>query len=232
MFKNAMNKEVMKRLILNQAMENHLRAIYDVLEKNDWAATSEIAKRLNISSASVTAMIKRLSQFKLVTYVPYQGVQLSEMGRKAALEIIRHHRLLELYLSEALGVPWDLVHGEAEKLEHVLSEELEERIAKVLGDPTKDPHGAPIPSRDGTVPKIEGRALFSVNAGETVTFLWVDDRIPEFLRYLGKLNLYPGTSLKVVKVEPHGGTLVLQVRDSEIVLGQQAAQEIYVSMAS
>ena len=119
----------MAQITLNQAMENHLRAIHEALETNEWATTSDIAKRLGISSASVTAMSKKLSRLKLVTYVPYHGVQLTKLGEKSALEIVRHHRLLELYLSEALGVPWDRVHDEAEKLEHVLSEELEERIS-------------------------------------------------------------------------------------------------------
>lgn len=222
----------MERITLNQAMENHLRAIHEALETNEWATTSECARRLGISSASVTAMSKKLSNLKLVTYVPYQGVQLTKLGEKSALEIVRHHRLLELYLSEALGIPWDRVHDEAEKLEHVLSEELEERISKSLGDPTQDPHGAPIPARDGTIDHVEYRALSSVEPGETVTLLRVDDRVPEFLRYLGSMNLYPGTVMKVITVEPLGGLLALRVCDKEIVLGSQAAGMIRVTTAA
>lgn len=213
-------------------MEDYLKVIYDVLETKDWATTSDIAKCMDISSPSVTAMIKRLKKLKLVNYKPYYGVQLTKAGKAAALEIIRHHRLLELYLYEALGVPWDLVHEEAEKLEHILSDELEERIAKALGYPAMDPHGAPIPTKEGTVDKIESRTLSSVKSGETVTLLRVDDRVPEFLRFLAKHNLYPGTSLKVIDVEPHAGLLTLKVANTEVALSQKAADDIHVTIST
>lgn len=222
----------MKRPLLNQAMEDYLKVIYEILETTEWATTSDIAKCMEISAPSVTAMLKRLEKLKLVNYKPYYGVRLSKIGKEAALEIVRHHRLLELYLFKALGMPWDLVHAEAEKLEHVLSEEIEERIADVLGDPSCDPHGSPIPKKDGTIIEIESRALSSVKSGESVTLLRVDDRVPEFLRYLAKYNLYPGTILKVVKVEPHAGLITLIVDNNEISLSQKVANDIFVSISA
>ncbi len=209
-------------------MENYLKVILEILEQEERATTSAIADRLVLSSASVTAMIKKLARLKLIAYEPYQGVRLTEIGTKTALEIVRHHRLLELFLSEALGVPWDRVHDEAERLEHVLSEDLEDRIAAVLGNPKIDPHGAPIPAPDGTVQRIEGRRLSSVDPGESVVVVEVADRDPELLRYLGKLDMYPGTEVRVLAVEPYQGPLVLKSNDREFILGRLAADEIRV----
>ena len=218
-----------KAILLSQSMENYLKVIFAILEKSDRATTSLIAERMGIASPSATAMIKKLAEVKLVTHEPYQGVQLTEVGRKMALEIVRHHRLLELYLSEALGVPWDQVHEEAEKLEHVISEDLENRIDDVLGNPTVDPHGAPIPSRDGTLRRIEGRRLSEVEPGESVKVMQVEDGDPELLRYLGSLNLYPGTEIEVLAVEPYDGPIVLRLGDGELILGRGAAAEVMVS---
>lgn len=220
----------LRKPVLNQALEDYLKAIYDILESSEWATTSEIATCMGISAPSVTAMIKRLKKLNLVKYKPYYGVQLTEIGKLAAMEIVRHHRLLELYLFKALNVPWDLVHGEAEKLEHALSEDLEDRIAQVLGNPTTDPHGAPIPTKDGKISDIKSRTLSSVNRGETVTLLRVNDRVPEFLRFLAKHDLYPGANLEVIEVEPHAGLITLKVNNNEIALSHKAADEIYVSM--
>lgn len=214
--------------MLSQAMENYLRAIFEILEYEDRATTSQIADRMEIASASVTAMLKKLARLNMIVYEPYQGVSLTDVGEKTALEIVRHHRLLELYLLEALGVPWDLVHAEAERLEHVLSEDLEERIAAALGDPTVDPHGSPIPTRDGTIQRIDACRLSSVGAGETVTVVEVGDRDPGLLRYLGELELYPGTVVTVLAVEPYQGPMVLKSNGREILLGRGAADEIRV----
>jgi DtxR family Mn-dependent transcriptional regulator len=216
---------------LSQAMENYLRAIFEVLEREERATTSALAGRLGVAAASVTAMIKKLSQLRLITYEPYQGVRLTPAGERAALEIIRHHRLLELYLSEALGVPWEQVHTEAEKLEHVISEDLEDRIATALGDPAFDPHGSPIPARDGTMQRVKTRRLSTVTVGETVTVVEVSDRDPKLLRYLGDLQLYPGTVVQITAVEPFEGPLVLQVDGREIMLGRQAADGVRVTLA-
>ena len=160
------------------------------------------------------------------------GGTLHRRRGKAALEIVRHHRLLELYLSETLGVPWERVHEEAEKLEHVISEDLEDRMARVRHDPSVEPHGAPIPARDGTIRRGRARPLSAVDPGETVTVLEVDDRDPELLKYLGRLELYPGTVVRVTAVEPFEGPLVLHVNHREITLGRRAADGIRVTMAA
>ena len=214
--------------MLTAAMEDYLKAIFEVLEHQKRATTSAIAERLQIAPASVTAMIKRLSRLKMITYEPYQGVRFSKVGEKAALEIVRHHRLLELYLSEALGVPWERVHEEAEKLEHVLSEDLEDRIANSLGDTSVDPHGAPIPTREGVIRRVKARRLSTVEPGETVKVIEVDDRDPELLKYLGSLQLYPGTTIRVTSVEPFDGPIMLYMQERAIMLGRRAAEEILV----
>ena len=217
--------------MLSQSMENYLKVIYEVLEREDRAATSAIADQMGVASASVTAMLKKLAGLQLLTYERYQGVRLTPAGEKTALEIVRHHRLLELYLAEALDVPWDRVHEEAERLEHALSDDLEERIATALGDPKVDPHGSPIPSRDGIVDRVDARRLSSVEAGETVTVVEVADRDPDLLRYLGKLEMFPGTVVRVLAVEPFQGPLVLRSNGREFILGRQAADEIQVSVS-
>jgi len=210
-------------------MENYLKAIFEILEHQDRASTSSIAGRMGIAPPSVTAMVKKLAELRLVTHEPYQGVRLTPVGEMAAVEIVRHHRLIERYLAEALGVPWDQVHDEAEKLEHVISEDLEDRIDGALGFPTVDPHGAPIPHRDGTVKRVSGRPLTDVDAGERVEVVEVDDRDPAVLRYLGERGLYPGTSLEVVVVEPFGGSITARVADREFALGRDAAASVRVS---
>jgi len=216
------------RTVLTAAMEDYLKAIFEVLEYQQRATTSAIAERLRIAPASVTAMVKRLSRLKMITYEPYQGVRFTRLGEKAALEIVRHHRLLELYLSEALGVPWERVHEEAEKLEHVLSEDLENRIADSLGDTSVDPHGAPIPTREGVIRRLKTRRLSAIEPGETVKVLEVDDRNPELLKYLGSLQLFPGTTIRVTAVEPFDGPITLRMEGREVLLGRRAADEILV----
>lgn len=218
-----------KESVLTRSMQNYLKAIFGILESDERATTSIIAERMGIASPSVTAMIKKLAAFNLVSHEPYQGVTLTRTGKKTALEIVRHHRLIELYLAEALGVPWDEVHDEAEELEHVISESLEDRISAALGHPTTDPHGAPIPARDGSLSKQPGRRLSDVHVGERVVVVRVDDRDPELLRYLGNRDLYPGTRVEVIAVEPYEGPLVLRLADKEFSLGRGAAKEIFVA---
>jgi DtxR family Mn-dependent transcriptional regulator len=214
---------------LTQSMENYLKAIFEIVEHAERASTSSIAVRMGIAPASVTAMVKKLADLHLVTHEPYQGVQLTPVGELAAVEVVRHHRLIEKYLAEALGVPWDQVHAEAEKLEHVISEDLEDRIASALGEPATDPHGAPIPSRDGTIRRIDARRLSDVAASERVVVVEVDDRDSALLRYLGERGLYPGTRVEVVHVEPYGGSLTLRVGEGQFAIGREAAAEIRVT---
>ncbi|MFN2489443.1 MAG: metal-dependent transcriptional regulator [Actinomycetota bacterium] len=193
-------------------------------------STKAIAERLDVSAASATNMLKKLDSLGLVKHLPYRGAELTNAGRKIALEVIRHHRLLETYLAEALGVPWDEVHDEAEVLEHVLSERLEDRIAKVLGEPTEDPHGHPIPPRDGDIARSSGVAITDLAVGAAATVAEVSDRDPELLRYLGDMGIYPGVRIRLVAVGPFGGPLTVAVAEGERQLGRDAAFNVLVDV--
>src|ERR1700710_3130405 len=167
------------------AVQDYAKAIYALeLRGGEAVSTNALAERLGVTPASASGMVKRLGELGLVEHQPYRGVSLTEDGRRVALEVMRHHRLLELYLFESLGVPWDRVHKEAEVLEHVLSEELEEVIAAKLGDPTHDPHGDPIPSRELTIEEISTASLQSLQPGARGVFARVSDSDPDMLRYL------------------------------------------------
>lgn len=217
--------------MITQAIQDYLKTIYKLSEKGGAVGTNQIAERLTLSQASVTGMIKRLAELKLIRYVPYRGVELTKAGRKIALETIRHHRLIELYLAEALGFSWDQVHEEAEKLEHVISEEFEDRVAEILGHPTTDPHGAPIPSKDGDIEERELQPLTSAEAGQTVCVKQVSDADPEMLRYLGKIGIYPDVELEVLERAPFDGPMLVQVADKQHYLGQTITDTIYVAAA-
>ncbi|MEE8149151.1 MAG: metal-dependent transcriptional regulator [candidate division Zixibacteria bacterium] len=219
-------------MILSESIEDYLKAIYALKKEAGKVVTTQLAERLEVKPASVTGMVRKLAKMKLVTYKPYQGVALTKSGRKIALEIIRHHRLLELYLSEVMGLPWDKVHIEAEKLEHALSEELEERIDELLGFPTTDPHGAPIPSKTGKVNSCVSHKLSELRQGEKATIAEVSDEDSELLRYLGDLGLFPKEVVRVVAVAPFKGPITLQLNQREIVVGREAANEIYVKAIS
>lgn len=214
---------------LTRSMEDHVKAIFEVLEHDERATTSAVARRLRVASSSVTAMIRRLAALGLVTHEPYQGVQLTPVGRRTALEMIRHHRLLELYLARALGVPWDRVHDEAERLEHAISEDLEERIDAALGHPTEDPHGAPIPSREGTVARRVTFPLVDAGPGDCLVVSEVDDRSPELLRHLGSMGMTPGTLVEVVRVDPCDGPVFVRIGQRERAVGRAASCRIRVS---
>jgi DtxR family Mn-dependent transcriptional regulator len=213
-----------------QTVEDYLKAIYELEQEGERLATTALAERLGVTPASVTGMLKKLARLKLVVHRPYRGVELTESGRKIALEVIRHHRLVELYLAEALGVPWDRVHDEAEKWEHVLSEDLEDRIDALLGHPTTDPHGAPIPTREGEFPKPESEyaRLDELEPGQTAVIAEVSDHDPALLRYLGERGLYPNTKVHVTAKEPFGGSLTVRVAGRESALGPEAARYVFV----
>jgi DtxR family transcriptional regulator, Mn-dependent transcriptional regulator len=174
------------------------------------AGTNEIAQALGIAPASVTGMLRRLAEQGLITYERYRGVRLTEGGRRAALRTIRRHRVIEAYLTSALGYPWDRVHEEAERLEHAASDELIDRMAAAIGEPATDPHGAPIPSRDGTLRPRPLLALVDVPAGAAVRILQVGDRDPEQLRYLAALGITPGVDVHVAARAPFGGPITLR----------------------
>ena len=212
-----------------QSVEDYLKAVYEIQREQGEVTTTALAEYLNVAPASVTGMIKKLAEMKLLTHEPYQGVALTRAGRKIALEVIRHHRLVELYLTEALGVPWDQVHAEAEKWEHVLSEDLEERIDNLLGHPTTDPHGAPIPRRDGTLTQPAGVRLAELQPGQAAAVAEVSDHDPALLRYLGSLGLYPKMRVTVTAVAPFHGPLTIRVGETEHTIGHEIAQYIYVT---
>jgi len=216
------------RATISQAMQDYLKAIYKLQEQAELAPTSALADSLGVAPASVTNMCKKLAELNLVEYEPYQGVKFTPAGKKVALEIVRHHRLIELYLAEALKVPWDRVHEEAEKLEHVISEDLEDRMAAALGDPLFDPHGAPIPTRTGTISQQPSGRLADMRAGDRLTVVEVDDHDPELLRYLGSMGLYPGTEVMLLAYAPFDGPLTLCIGEDQHNLGYQAAKAVMV----
>lgn len=213
----------------SSAVEDYTKAIY-ALEARDGqpVSTTALAERLGVTAASASGMVKRLGDLGLVSHRRYHGVLLTEAGRRVALEVIRHHRLLELYLVESLGVPWDRVHQEAEVLEHVLSEELEELIAAKLGDPTLDPHGDPIPSRELTIEEVTTESLQSLEPGVRGTFARVSDSDPDMLRYLSERGIAPGDSLEVVERQPFGGPLFVRFGSVVHPLGGELARAIRV----
>jgi len=221
----------MREPVLSQAIEDYLKAIHFLQLVETKVSTSSIAGRLGVAQASVTGMIKKMAEMKLVEHSPYQGVTLTEAGEKIALEIIRHHRLLELYLAEAMGYSWDKVHDEAEKLEHVISEEFEEKIDEFLGRPTADPHGAPIPTKDGQMPVFQGFQLSQAEGGDRVIVRMVSDRDAEKLRYLGKIGLYPNSEIEVIDKAPFNGPVHIRINEASHHLGRELAEMILVERA-
>lgn len=211
-----------------QAVEDYLKTIYELQEEGGKVSTTRLSERLGVAPASVTGMVKKLAKMQLVKHEPYQGVELTSAGEKIALEVVRHHRLVESYLAEALGVPWDKVHEEADRWEHVLSEEMEDLMDDKLGYPTTDPHGAPIPSRDGTMPKTELRRLSELEAGEGAVISEVSDHDPELLRYLGDMGLFPKAEVHVVSSAPFDGPVTVRINGDEHALGREVASHILV----
>ena len=217
------------------AAQDYLKALFTLgWETGDPSSvsTTAVAAQLGVAPASATNMLKKLAGMGLVSHRPYRGTTLTADGRKIALEVIRHHRLLETYLAHALGVPWDEVHDEAEVLEHVLSEDLEDRIAAMLGNPTSDPHGHPIPGKDGSMPVPSARRLWEVADGELVGIDRVPDSEPESLRYLGELGIRPGQSIEVVSRGPGSGPLFLRVQppsEQVTAISKELACAVWVS---
>ncbi len=216
--------------MLSQAVEDYLKAIYK-LQGDDAVSTTDIARTLDVSSASVTNMIKRLAEMKLVAYQSYKGVRLTGAGEKIALEIIRHHRLLETYLKEVMGYSWDMMHEEAERLEHHISEEFEDKLDELLGYPTHDPHGHPIPTRDGQVPDTNTAPLAFAEPGRTVVVDHVSDADPDLLHYLEDIGLLPQTLIEVVARAPFNGPLTLRIGEAEQIIGHEVARNVFVTAA-
>ncbi len=212
-----------------------LKLIHAMQERGQKVSTSAVSERLGVSDATATMMFKDFAAAGWVEHVPYRGVRLTPLGERKAMEVIRHHRLLELYLARQLGYSWDKVHAEADRLEHVISEEFEDKLDELLGYPTVDPHGDPIPGKDGTVTARTGRTLSQLKDGESAQILRVSDQNPEKLCYLGELGLYPETLIQVIDRAPFGGPLRVRVGTSEPqierLLSPELATDIVVSPA-
>ncbi len=212
-------------------VEDYLKAIYRIAqESGGQVRTVALAEALNVKPASVTAMLKTLAELKLVEYEPYYGVTLTNAGTKIALEVLRHHRLIELYLVEALGFTWDEVHEEAEALEHVISEKLEAKIAAHLGNPTVDPHGDPIPALDGTLPECSAMSLADVPKGKDAHIVRVSDQQPERLRYVADLGLVPSATVKVIDKAPFEGPVTIRVGKKTHALDRKLTSTILVEL--
>ena len=212
------------------AIEDYAKAIYSLQPRSEGAvATNAVAERLGVTPGSASAMLRRLAELGYVRHSPYRGVQLTAAGERVALEVIRHHRLLELFLVRELGMGWDRVHDEAEVLEHVLSEELEALIAAKLGEPDRDPHGDPIPTPDLELVEVESAALDTLEAGASGRFVRVSDSDPAMLRYLSERGIAPGDAFTVVDRQPFGGPLFVRFGGDEVhVLGGALAASMRV----
>jgi len=206
----------MREITRSPAVEDYCKAIFTLESRAEQpVATNALAERLGLTPGSVSAMLKRLGELGLIEHHPYRGVRLTEQGRRVALEVIRHHRLLELFLAETLEMPWDRVHAEAEVLEHVISEELEQLIAEALGHPTIDPHGDPIPSAELELHELETLPLERLHEGDGGVFVRVSDADPEMLRYLSSHGIAPGDRLYVRERQPFGGPLLVAFGEGE-----------------
>lgn len=212
-----------------QAIEDYLKTIYDIQVEQGQVATTVLAERLGVAPPSATNMVKKLADLGLVVHQPYYGLQLTEAGQKLALKILRCHRLVERFLVERLGLPWDQVHAEAEKWEHVLSEEMQERMDILLGYPTTDPHGAPIPASDGTMARLTCIRLSDLKPGQAAVITKVSDHNPELLCYLGSLGLYPGAQINLAATAPPDDVVIVQVGVIKHTLGRAAATHIFVT---
>ncbi len=214
---------------ISDAVQDYAKAIWSLARRGDQpVSTSAIAERLEVSAASASAMVKRLEALGLLRREPYHGVELTPAGERVALEVIRHHRLLELYLAEALGMPWDRVHDEAEVLEHAISPQLSELIAEKLGNPTHDPHGDPIPTAEGEIDEAPTRSLAELEPGERGVFARVSDSNPAMLRYLSQRGIGRGSELEVVEREPFGGPIQVRASGRDHALGDQLARAMRV----
>jgi DtxR family Mn-dependent transcriptional regulator len=217
---------------LTRSVEDYLKAVYRLSTGNHPASTSGIAHLLELSAASVSGMVKRLSELGLLEHVPYRGVQLTAEGRRVALRMVRRHRLIEAYLVGFLGYSWDTVHEEAERLEHAVSDTLAERMAAALGHPSVDPHGDPIPAADGSIHELACTPLSDIPVGQTVEIRRVAESAPERLRYLASLGLRPSVVLTVTERQPFEGPLTVLVGDEQRTIGPELARVLLCEAGS
>jgi DtxR family transcriptional regulator, Mn-dependent transcriptional regulator len=216
---------------LTPAHEDYLKAIYRLQSQGEKVQNSALAQHLDVSPASTTNMVKRLAELEMVVYAPYQEIALTEAGERVALEVLRHHRLLELYLHKKLNLPWDQVHAEAERLEHVISETLEDAISAALDDPTIDPHGDPIPTKDGHIRAVAGIPLTLAELNRPYRLVRVLMQDPERLTYLAGLGLRPDVTLLLLKRAPFSGPLLVDVLGEHHALAHEMAEVLLVTPA-
>ena len=216
-------------MTLSDSIQDYLREIYKLQKEGTRVSTMELAKAMEVSPSSATSMLKKLDSLGLVEHAPYHGVSLTDEGARVALEVVRHHRLLEQYLSESLDVPLDAVHAEADRLEHALSEELEALIDRQLGFPTHDPHGDPIPNAELEMAPGELRSLSELEEGERATVRRVPDGDAELLRYLTELSLVPGRVVRLLRAAPFEGPVTIDVGAAEHAISRELAGQIGVA---
>ena len=214
--------------MFTESIEDYLRMIYLIQCDEGSVSTQALARRMEVSAPSVTGMVKKLSQMKLVKHEPYRGVSLSESGQKVALRVVRHHRLLEQYLAKALGYSWEKVHDEADRLEHYISEEFADKIAALLGNPTTDPHGDPIPSKEGLISGDTQMRLVEMDEGESVLISRVMNSDAKLLAYVASLGIRPAVKVHVLEKTPFEGPLRLRVGSKQVHLAAGIAQQIFV----
>lgn len=219
-------------LAVTGPVEDYLKAIYDIELHGGSASTNDIASRLSFAPASVTGMVRRLSELGLLEYERYHGVKLTPAGRRAALRTLRRHRVIEAYLVNALGYDWDGVHDQAERLEHAASDDLVDRMAVAIGEPEVDPHGAPIPTRDGAVDETQYCTLADLGPGHRVLVVRVTDDDPEALRHLADAGIKPGVSLAVLSREPYDGPITIAISGQRLAIGPLLAAQVMVDLVS
>jgi DtxR family Mn-dependent transcriptional regulator len=214
----------------SKSVEDYLKQTYKLQTERGHVSFSHLAEKLKVSASSVTQMVKKLERDGLIEYTPYQGVLLTEKGKKVALEVIRHHRLLELFLSEIMGYPLEKVDAEAEKLEHTISEEFEDMMNERLGNPKVDPHGDPIPTKDGKLAVHQYLPLAEASVGDPLIIKRVSDHDPEMVRYMHELGLLPNVQVRILHKEPFEGPLKVQLGNREFVVGFKLANFIFVDL--
>jgi len=217
-----------KQLLLSQSQEDYIKAIYQLRGNNTYVSTTELARRLKVTPASATEMLRKLAKLGLVVHDNYKGATLTELGEKVALEMIRHHRLIELFLTEILGYTWDEVHDEAEQLEHSISERMEERISEVLGWPDLDPHGDPVPTQDGHISNKVYQPLADCKPGSQVKVMRVSDSDPEILKELSNMGIELKTQLTIVEKSKYEGPVHVIVKGKELAIPIGIARKIFV----
>jgi DtxR family Mn-dependent transcriptional regulator len=222
------SKKDMLQTLRTEAVEDFLKTVYKLQRQHDPVPTSILANELGIKPPSVTEMAKKLAEHGLLAYEKYKGLRLTDLGTGIALEVIRHHRLIEMYLTEALGYSWDEVHEEADRLEHVISEQFEARIAAALGHPNHDPHGDPIPALDGTLPDQELMVLADLGPDNTGLVHRIMDQSPDMLRYLAGLGIVPGAAITVTAQEPFDGPIHIKVEDNASVISVEVARHVFM----